>query len=68
MMVTMRSIMRLSGPPRPPPKLPREGGGPSLGCPYAGVDGGPAPLLQPSRASVKDISRANQAGPSADAD
>ncbi len=39
MMVTMRSIMRLSGPPRPP-KLPLPGAGPEgLGCPNE------APLL-----------------------
>ena len=45
MMVTMRSIMRLSGPPRPP-KLPLPGVGPEgLGCPNE------APLLQNANSS-----------------
>ena len=44
MIVTMRSIMRLSGPPRPP-KLPLPGAGPDgLPCPYPGAMD--APLLQ----------------------
>ena len=50
MMVTMRSIMRLSGPPRPP-KLPLPGAGPDgLPCPYAGaID---APLLQQAALAI----------------
>ena len=51
MMVTMRSIMRLSGPPRPP-KLPRPGAGPEdLCCPNAGPI--EAPLLQQAVVSTK---------------
>lgn len=51
MMVTMRSIMRLSGPPRPP-KLPRPGAGPEdLCCPNTGAI--EEPLLQQAALALR---------------
>ena len=59
MMVTMRSIMRLSGPPRPPTKAAARGrGGLAWAAHMPGVDGGPGAIAAAVESlSEKDISR-----------